>query len=235
MSDRASSFTRILDPSRFARDEAPEQLDIFADALSPPAASLLFSHETHADLLIDHKYQKPLPPVSIYSVPGHFYGGGGFLFRGQQLFLKDDCYPTYFGQFFEPSNLPEFWKYAMFRPDIEVLSVDQPCAVPIHPNMVYGHVLLEMLPKLYLLALLKAMGRSFVIALSVKTPEWVKNFIRLYFSDSEIVWFDPDRQIVQAPTFIVPSMMNIGYYCHPAMNMMVDDFIARAADRKSVV
>jgi capsular polysaccharide biosynthesis protein len=217
-------FEPVLDPARFARDAGAQRLDLFAGAVSAPGSGLLFSHDAHADIALDHRRQVMVPGVSVYALPGHCLGGGGFLAAGERLFLREDCYPDYFERF---RPWPEVWQGGMFRPEVETLVLDEPCAVALHPNLVYGHLLLEMLPKLYLLGVLRRMGRRFPLALSTRTAGWALAFVRLYVEDSDIVWFDPATQVVRAPSFIVPSMMNLHFYLHPAMNLMVEDLIAR--------
>jgi capsular polysaccharide biosynthesis protein len=68
---------------------------------------------------------------------------------------------------------------------------------------------------------------DFVVALYHGIPPYIKAFVDQYVSDDKLVWIWPPSDIVEAPCFIVPSMMQIDYTFHPEMNRAVEDFCHR--------
>lgn len=232
MSFHSPAFERLSDPALLGRPDGARQFDLFAAATSPVPGPLLLSAPDTTGMAKDHRYRAMLPAVSVYSLPGHVLGSAGLLAREGSVFWRGDVLPNYFRDALQSDTaMPPGWLHGMRRPGIETLRFDEPLAVATHPNAVYGHFLLEMLPRLYLLSLLRQMGHGFRLALTTRTPAWMEPFIALYFDPHEIVRYDSAWQLVRAPAFVVPSMLNVDYYLHPAMNLMANDFLARVRAR----
>jgi O-antigen biosynthesis protein WbqL len=138
--------------------------------------------------------------------------------------------PRYFEGYVkaDSQSFPEYWAGPLGRNGVRTLEAYNACGVALHPNMVYGHFLLEVLPKLYLLGLLRDFGMTITVAVSQQTPRWVLDFVELYFTDHEIVRYDMTTQNVCAATFIVPSMMHTDHNFHPAFNLVIADLFRRA-------
>jgi capsular polysaccharide biosynthesis protein len=109
-----------------------------------------------------------------------------------------------------------------------VITLDVPVATVVNPNFVYGHVLLEMLPRLYLLGLARALGLTFPLALPSIAPDWFHGLLRLYIPPIDVVSFDPAAERVTGPAVVAPSMMHFEYLFHPAFMAMAADVKARA-------
>ena len=226
MAFHSPAFERLTDPALLGQ-QGPGHFEVFGPAISPPPGKLLLMHPDAA-MAADHLYRAALPAVSVYSLPDHTLGSAGLLQRDGSVFCRDDVLPNYLrAALQDDAAAPAGWLHGMRLPGAETLSFDEPLAVATHPNAIYGHFLLEMLPRLYLLGLLREMGRPFRLALSTQTPEWMEPFVALYFAPHEIVRYDSARQLVRAPAFIAPAMLNVDYYLHPAMNLAVADFVAR--------
>ncbi len=182
----------------------------------------LFAEATLPREVVRRHYDPtPPPPVYVYGLPGHELGGGGLLVRAGQVFRTPDAIPEYFDDALRPhgADLPEIWGGALFDPAATVLEVDTPLAVPFHPNLVYGHFLLEMLPRLNILWRLRRAGLAFAVAATSSAPDWAKRILALYFDADEILWYDMKTERVRAPCFILPSMMHSNYRFHPAFNL----------------
>lgn len=233
MSFHCPSFDRLTDPAQLGQGGA-QQFDLFGPATSPPSGKLVLT-SPDAAMATDHHYRAALPAVSVYALPGHVLGSAGLLLQNDSVFWRGDVLPNYFRDAFQPEvATPDGWLHGMRLPDVEMLHFDEPLAVATHPNAVYGHFLLEMLPRLYLLSLLRDMGQPFRLALSTQTPEWMEPFIALYFAAHEIVHYESMQQLVRAPTFVMPAMLNVDYYLHPAMNLAAADFVARVRAQTSM-
>ncbi len=223
------NFPPIADPERVGLDPDPHSFTLFGAARSPRPAPLLFAGTARPETEADHRYRADLPPAAVYAVTGHELRAGGLLVRDGSVFWRDDCLPSYLRDVLQPgASLPGAWAHGLDDPQLRPIDLDRPCAVPTHPNFVYGHFLLEMLPKLWLLDWLRRYGCRFAVALPTTMPAWMQPFVALFVDDADIVRYDPRRERVRAPAFLAPAMLNVGYYLHPAMNVMAEDVAARA-------
>lgn len=205
-----------------------QQIDVFAGAMSPPPVRMLVSGDAQAAVPPDHYYRRQLPPVSLYAVPGHTLGGVGLLLGPDRaLFARPDCLPAPLRERLAGGEAPAEWLGALLRPDAVVREVATPCVVPFQAESSYADFLVDVLPRLFLFATLQRLGRRFPLALSRDTPEWMRRIAALYASEAETIWYDPAREVVRAPAFIVPAMMSVDRYLHPAANLMVADLIER--------
>jgi hypothetical protein len=181
-------------------------------------------------LLVEEHFQYlPPPEVNIYAVHEGMIWANGVVTSGTSFVINTDIFPSYFrGQIREDGHSlpieilkPELWSKSSY------LRCDKPVACFLHPNVVYGHFLLEMLPKLYLLSELKSLGCDFVVAMSLHLPNWVKSFVEIYFKEEDLLYYNPEYHIIQAPSIIMPSMMQTSHNFHPCFNLLVADIHRR--------
>ena len=233
MATHSLDFASVHDLAAFAASGSADKFQLLGPAMSAVPAAIALSGAAHPALIEEHRQRARVAAPCAYAIPGHLYGGMGFLRQGESVFLEEDCVPAYFRQSLTPeARLPEFWEHGLFSPRAELVDVAVPCAAPLHPNLVYGHFLLEILPKLWLLAMLRRMGRFFPVVASTRIPDWVKSFLAFYYSSNEIVWYDSQTQIIRAPYFITTSMLKAAYFFHPAMNIAVADLMERVGGRQ---
>lgn len=184
----------------------------------------LFDENTLNSEIIKQHYDSSLSPeVNVYGLTEHELGGVGFLQSNGGVFMAPDVVPKYFNYRF-PSEVE--WRAkggSLFNPDAALVDVDGPVATVLHPNLVYGHFLLEIFPKLHLLSRLRASGLVFPLAVPEATHPWIRAIIALYFEDSEIITYDSDQTRLRAPCFIAPSMMQVGYQFHPEFNAAIEE------------
>ncbi len=208
---------------------ATRQLVLSPALMPPPQIPLFREGSLPPDVVKEHYAWAGPPPVCVYAVTGHVLGGGGLLRSEDVLFLPPDCYPGYIPSAMAGGELPGWWGGAiqLVRP-IEVL-VDEPCACPFHPNLVYGHFLVEILPRLFILRILRDIGIPFRIALQKNLQDWAKQFILLYFEEEDIIWYDFYTEVIRAPAFLVPGMMHDGAsHFHPLFSCVGKDLTRRA-------
>lgn len=144
------------------------------------------------------------------------------------LFGKEDCLPADLRESLLASGPQPAWCGALLAPDAEVVSVAGPCLAPFHPGLAFPRMLLDMLPPLFLRGVLADLGRPFPIAMSRAVPDWMRRVVGLYAGEQDIIWYDPARQVVRAPMFIVPAIMQYEGFVHPAINLAVADWMRRA-------
>ncbi len=222
-------FEVAADIGQFGRSGVAERLTVFAPAVPPPQIPLHREGEMPGDFVAEHYQYAPPISVNVYALPGAVLWGNGLVTLGQRFVAPPDCLPGYFRPLLAPDAppLPPIFAGALAREGVETLTVDHPIATTLHPNLTHGHFLLEMLPRLYLLMVLRQYGADIRLALSSRLPDWAKSFALIFEPDAPVVWYDDSRQCVAAPSVVMPAMLNVEHNFHPAMNLMLHDLIQR--------
>lgn len=217
------------DLAGFATGDADHRLTLFP-ALLPPRGAAPWAEvalPANAGRVFDAD-QTP-PAGEVHALAGATLTGAGFLIRDRRFLAPEGVFPDYLHarMRLEPHDFePDFFG-ALDRRDVEILTSDAPLAVALHPNLVWGHFLLEMLPRLFLIGQLDGMGRSFTLAVPSNCRDWVKQMVALYVPAARTMSFDPRRQCIAAPFFIAPTMMQNGAVLSPVFNLLVSDLLAR--------
>jgi O-antigen biosynthesis protein WbqL len=222
-------FIDATNVSTFANGERDERLLLFP-AMSGPAQIPMHDESSFdANFVAQHYRNPPTSDVCAYALRDSCLWGNGFITIGERFFLQPDCMPGYFDAYLRSDRheFPLAWTGPMNH-EVELVKVSDVCGVVIHPNLIYGHFLLECLPKLYLLSLLRDLGVRFQLPLSSCIPDWVRALVALYVDESDILYYDKDRQYISASSFIIPSMLHTEHNFHPAFNLMVADTLRRA-------
>ena len=135
------------------------------------------------------------PAVAVYCLSGFRMCGTGLFRRGDEIFYRDDVLPPYFRGYAQPggARVPDLWAGTLYAPDAPVKRLDMPCFCPVHPNLVYGHFLLEMLPKLYLWHVLK-IGDAYPVLVPTALPAWVRAFVNLFVESEYLQFYDAARE-----------------------------------------
>lgn len=219
----------VTNLEEFGRGAVAQRFDLFAGAMSPAPPRLVCSGDMRDAIAEDHYFRRQLPPVSIYAVPGHVLGGAGLLIGADgRVFAPEDCAPVSVRETLAAAEAKPEWWGALRAPEAEVLEVDVPCLAPFYPEPAYADVLVDVLPRLFLSATLRRLGRWFPLAVSRGIPEWLRRILLLYVSEGEVVWYDPARQVIRAPAFMVPALMNVDHHLHPAISLAAEDLLGRA-------
>jgi len=167
-----------------------------------------------------------VPPVNIYAVSNGILGGGGLIRLKNGIFGKDDAVAGYYRE------AHPVWYKRLLEDEGELLKFDGPVATVVQPNWVYGHAILEMLPKMFLIGYLSQLGREFPIIVTKHAPPFLREMLEVYFDANKIFYYDADRQRISARFFIVPSMMQRDYRLHPAVHLLVEDLVERCRRRQ---
>ena len=72
------------------------------------------------------------------------------------------------------------------------------------------------------------MGYQTKFLMPYNAPSWLKKLVEIYVDNKAIEFHDPVKEIIEAPIFIIPSMMHTGHNFHPAFNS-VAQYAVRAA------
>ena len=219
----------IGDLEALGRDMALQRLDLLAGAMSAGPPQILGSGDPRAALDAAHFQRRPMPPAGFHAVPGQVLGGIGVL-RGAdgRPFRHPGCIAGPLRRALDGPADPALWG-VLGGGAAEVLQSDTPCLVPFQPAAGYAEFLTDALPRLYLLGLLRRLGRWFPVAMSRAVPEWQRRLLQLYVPEGEVLWFDPAREVVQAPACILPSLLAQDGFLHPAVGLAAEDLLARTA------
>ena len=231
------TFQPTADLGEFALRGRDERLLLFP-SVAPPRPIRLHAEATLDPAIVARHHRATAPTeVAAYALSGFRLGGAGLLVRGGRFFHREDCLPNYFLGWLNqrPHTLPPDFAGSFDLPNAEVLWLDQPIATAFHPNLVWGHFLVEVLPRLFLLNLLGRMGRPIPLAAPSEAPEWAKRFAVTYGGLGGILWYDPKRQLVAAPAFVVPNMMQVDWALSPLFSLLISDLIARCGIAEETV
>lgn len=222
-------FEVVNNPARLGRSGAHERLPVFSPAVPPPSPPMHNEPRMPAEFIAEHYYYPPSPAVAAYAVGGGALWSTGLVTLGSQFVAPTDCLPGYFHEHLRPGAPPMHPLYAgaLGRADVRTVALDHPIAVATHPNMTQGHLLLEVLPRLWLLAVLREYGANLPLALSHSVSDAVKAFVRMFHDEANIVWYDGATERVTAPSIVLPAMLHTDYNFHPAMNLMVRELVRR--------
>ena len=234
-------FEVVNHTARFGRSGAHERFPLLQPALPPPQRKLHNEAGMPAAFVAEH-YHYPTPHgVSAYAVGGGVLWSTGLVTLGTQFIAMPDCVPGYFQDNFRLGGPPlhPMLGGAIGRADVKTVALDGPVAVATHPNLAYGHALLEVLPRLWLLSVLRLYGADIPLALSHTVPAWMKFFARLFHAERDIYWYDGANERICAPSIVLPAMLHTEYNFHPAMNLMLHEVLLRhpviEAERRKLI
>lgn len=207
----------------------PHRLRLGLPMWSSPPAPLFEAEQIPERIANPHRTRLLAPAAEIYAVPGHELGGFGLLQDHGRVWVNEAVQPPYINDRAQPDRLdmPDFWARGLLTSDADIIETDSPLGVVLHPNTIYGHFLLEMFPRLLLLAHLRTLGRPVPVAVPVDGPDWLRAFVALLFDASETIFYDSTWQRVRAPCFILPSRLNDDYNFHPELNTAIEEFLGR--------
>lgn len=225
-----AGFSSTRDLSELGQNGLGRVFSICASSKATTQFPLFREDQLSQEIVREHWDCEDPPDIRIYAGSGYVIGGGGLLVKGHQLWLPPDCYPPYLGSMCNQAEglLPSIWAGALGITNPVVKRCEGVYACPLHPNLVYGHFLLEMLPKLYLLRVLRDMGAEFKVAVPHALPEWARLFLNLYFDETELVLYDVARDVLFPRAVLCPGMMHKNYNFHPLMNVVLEDVRLRA-------
>ena len=149
-------------------------------------------------------------------------GYGCAVVKDGRYVYNDSAYP-YYARFYIEQGLSEpFWSVAALDP----LHIDYPIHVITHFNPIYGHWLLEILPKLFAIGVLMKRGLMAPILLPRAAAALLADTIALILPGCPIVEYDHERQTVHAVTVILPPMLQHNYVFNPLLRALLSDFLA---------
>ncbi len=166
-------------------------------------------------------------PLVYYAAPNAIIGGHGAQPRiGDGYLTAPTLFPHYV-PFFIDNEEPAMSRFWVPAPDTRPRRIDAGISI-IHFNLVFGHWLLEMFPKLLMLRSVLDHLRDAPIVLPSNAPRYIFKTIRQVLGRWPIVTYDPTREHVEVGALILPSMFHDNYFFHSRFTAAVEAHVAWA-------
>jgi capsular polysaccharide biosynthesis protein len=176
-----------------------------------------------------HLSDRTVDDVDVYVVrKGQVGGWGGQpALDGQPLYGRC-AYPGYVRHWIDEQITPEYWAFEPRR--LRKLRLARGFAV-LHFNLVWGHWLTEMFPKLFALQALAERGVTAPLILPSTAPAYVRQIIDDVLPGQQVVVYDPAREYVTADQLILLPMLQQWYLFHPWFGERLGRYAAAAGTR----
>jgi hypothetical protein len=225
--EHAPSFQEIVEAGALGSLSGPHRLRLGEKMFSAPG-SPLFRAASLPDLIVsEHTNRVLLEGAELYALTGYELGGYGLLHNDGRVLTHDGIQPAGYNHMITPDRMPPNWSSGLFSVDTEIIEFDALVGVGLNGHLVWGHFLLEMMTRVHLLAQMSKLGKPVKIAVPADGPKWIREFIGLYFSEEDMLFYEAGRHRVRARCFILPGMMMHHYYMHPAVNFVVEELLQR--------
>lgn len=165
------------------------------------------------------------PDVELHVVADGLVGGrGSHVRRGDAYLWAAGAMPGYVRHWMRVDWGAEHWAFGggdLVRAE-RVFSV-------LHFNLVYGHWLTEMLPKLFVIARLAELGVRAPIAWPTTAPAYMRAIVEALLPDQALLSYDPTTAYIAADQVLLPGMMQDHYLFHPGLLDDLEGLSASAA------
>lgn len=172
-----------------------------------------------------HAHHATPPEAHVHVVQDVMVGGGGtYATQGGRYVYAEPAYPGYVHEYLKQDISPETWRHGGWR-----LTRRVPRAFAVlHSNLMWGHWLLEVFPKLFAIRALNARGVHAPILISSNAPSYVPGIIQDVLPGQEVIAYNPARRQVNVGRLILPPMLQRFYVFHPAFGEAIDAYAAGA-------
>lgn len=160
-------------------------------------------------------------PLGLYFCYDVEMMGPGFIFKNGLLLDGLDLIPTYVAHDVDAGRQ---WD---LKPELGRTAVERPCIVLVsNAYRIYGHWLVDMLPKLWLCQRFLGDLSSFSIIVPRGTPAWALSIMERFFGVTNILWHEINNEVLKLSSCVVPSLLHNDHYFHPRMNDFVSHLLA---------
>jgi O-antigen biosynthesis protein WbqL len=165
-------------------------------------------------------------PADVHVIRGAVVGGGGSMPTQDGRFVQAwTAYPPYIAKYLEAGLQPETWAYDRWR--LKTWRIPRAFALA-HFNLMWGHWLLEVFPKLFAIRELNRLGVAAPILLPANAPEYALGMIEDVLPGQQVIVYDPRTHKVNVGRLILPPMLQHLYHFHPAFGAAVDAYAGAA-------
>jgi capsular polysaccharide biosynthesis protein len=164
-------------------------------------------------------YLRSLAKVEVY--------GPNLLLRNGTLVSPEDTEPFYVADHTQNGWLTNYQGFPEYTADLPGRDVPVAFFVSHFNQSVYGHFLLEIVPKLFHIQALRLAGIEIPIVLSNQAASWIAPIIRTVCPGIEILEFNPKVEVLRIKKcLLISNCFTLNYYLH---NQTVSDFRLFAA------
>lgn len=211
--DRVESFDALIDSA------TPALTTVIAaepgwSSLAPPA--MLFPASSEIETSYSSQYQASVLVIGL--LPDAAVSRGSVVWLGDQVaLLREPLQPVYVAQYTERAWFPAATEDIAEKTRVDI---DDLCALVTHFNTgVYGHWLLEGLPKLFLLKHIQKLGVEFSIVLPHSVAAFIRKWVELVLPGIRIATFNDKREYAHCRKLLIPGNCYAGgYHFHPVVN-----------------
>lgn len=228
ISTRAENFKFGADPVRHVQIAG-------AVPFLPPRALDVTASEFVWDWLKTWHEADALPPpraVNCYLLQDMRLLGHDTVALNGHLAIGNEVIPQYRSHQIQTSHA----LHVAQQLSLPVKVIEEPCFALAADGHVYGHFLIESLPRLHLVR--RHLHRSlppYRILISATAPAWLLRIVRdVYgFNEDEIIFHDPEKESVLLRQAIWPSLMTFGDYLHPINNFIFNELALEFGSSRS--
>ena len=205
-----------------------------------PNDRLLFAELANEEVRAEHFREQPQPAgIGLGCLEDAVVSGASLVGSTTTLYRLGPAAPLYIDQYLgqDPlSNGPPVGSRRLQRRtsrNVSGLSV-----LLTHWNSgVYGHWLLEGMPKLLLLRRIAAHLPAFRIVLPRSLPDWVARWIELVLPEAALECYDERKEYLRCEKLLIPTVvMHPEHFFHPLLSSLLDELCrstaAPASDRR---
>ncbi|CAN5285572.1 DUF563 domain-containing protein [soil metagenome] len=174
-----------------------------------------------------HPVVGPAPDLEYYVIPNATLSGGGALPKVDSKFVFAlSVLPAYVLHFIARDIDSEYWEHENGTRPIRL-----PLAISIlHNNLVFGHWLTEMFPKLLMLKEFLPQFGDIPIVIPSTAPAYVRSIIAETLGNWPVIVYERFEEHVEVGNLIMPSMFHDGYQFHPRFTEVIDRHVAWSRD-----
>jgi hypothetical protein len=224
--DRIVGWWEVSSYSDLINERRPSILWLHEPAALPPAEPMLFDELANDEIRREHVRVQPAPSgVGIACLHDVLVSGRSLVGTPSEIYRLGPLAPLYVDEHLSGDALSNkrpvgtrtlTWRAKRAVPGVSVLLT--------HWNsVVYGHWLLENMPKLLLLRRIATELPAFRIILP-RLPEWVLSWIKLVLPDAETVVYNERREYLLCETLLMPTLvMHPGHFFHPELAVLLSE------------
>ncbi len=173
----------------------------------------------------DHK----ISDIGFYVIRDAQISGRGFIHVDGQVLLEPDVMPQYVRDMVVSNRRDDFMPDSSRK---KTVVKDLAILVTAEAHLIYGHWLLDYIPRLWLLRrYFRAEFSELVLLLPHDAPQYAKTILQLYLPGINIKYWDWFTEDLSIDKLILPSMLHNSHVFHPRMNEFVNDAVNAAVER----
>jgi capsular polysaccharide biosynthesis protein len=236
--DRLVSWYDVSSCSDLLNERRPSILWLREPAALPPAPPMLFDELANDEVRREHVRVETMPGgVGIACLHDVLVSGYSLVGTSSAIYRLGPVAPLYVDEHLSrdllsndlpvgPRRLTRRTKRAV--PGVTVLLTHWNSAV-------YGHWLLENMPKLLLLRRIASELPAFRIALPQYLPEWLTRWIKLVLPDAVTEVYHHRKEYLHCETLLMPTLLlhPAHYACHPELAVLLSEFCDAVARTRS--